>query len=354
MRRIAITPTDRFRRCVVVPDVAPNLSGKVSDRGEDAAREQIPFDLGKPELDLVEPRGIGRREMQPHVRMLEQEGAHGLGLMRREIVRDHVNLPPLGLAGHDVTEEFDKRGAGVSRHCLTEHLARLRVQRGEERQRAVAVVLEAMSLGSAGREWQHGIETVQRLNGRLLVDGKDRGVVGRIDVQADHLGGLQLEVGIIRLHVAFEAMRLKAGALPRFRHEVVMNLEHASQFPSTPVCAAIGRRLLRLRQNARFHRGRQDRRRLPAIPRPQAVHPIGQKATAPPIDVVAIARDRRFNSRVRVAIRQHQNHPRTARVFGSDLEAAYTAFELGSFIGRQRQRHMAPNSTSTASVSTSH
>ncbi len=169
-------------------------------------------------------------EMQPHVRMLKQEGANGLGLMGREIVRDHVNRAPRRLTGHDVAKEFDKGGAGVARHCLPEHLARLRVQRGEERQRAMPVVLESVSLGAAGRERQHGIEAVQRLDGRLLVDVKDRRVFRRIDVQADHVGGLRLEVGIVRLHVALEPVRLEARALPRFRHEVVMNLEHAPQW----------------------------------------------------------------------------------------------------------------------------
>ena len=124
-----------------------------------------------------------------------------------------------------------------------------------------------------------------------------------------------------------------------------MNPEHAPQFAGTPVRTAVRRRLLRLRQDARFHGRRQDRRRLPAIPRPQALQPIGQEPAAPPIDVVPIARDRRFNGRVRVAIRQHQNHPRAARVLSPDLETADAAFELGAFIGRQRQRHMAPDST---------
>ena len=65
--------------------------------------------------------------------MREQEGAHGLGLMGREIVRNHVNLAPLRLAGHDfLTEEVDQRRAGVSRHRVPEHLARLGIQCGEE------------------------------------------------------------------------------------------------------------------------------------------------------------------------------------------------------------------------------
>ena len=83
MRRVAITPADRFRRLVVVPDIAANLPREVSHGREDAAREEIPFDLGKPEFDLVEPRGIRRREVQVHGRMVEQKGADRLGLVLR-------------------------------------------------------------------------------------------------------------------------------------------------------------------------------------------------------------------------------------------------------------------------------
>ena len=69
MRRIAIAPADRFRRLVVVPDVATNLAREVRDGREDAAGEEVAFDLRKPEFDLVEPRGIGRGEVEMHVGM---------------------------------------------------------------------------------------------------------------------------------------------------------------------------------------------------------------------------------------------------------------------------------------------
>src|SRR6266508_3414955 len=110
--------------------------------------------------------------MQPHVRMREQEGAHGLGLMRREIVGDHMNLSPLRLTGHDVAEKVDKGGAGVPRHGLTEDFTRLGIQGREERQRTVPVVFEAVSLGASGRKWQHRVKAVERLNGRFSSTAK--------------------------------------------------------------------------------------------------------------------------------------------------------------------------------------
>ena len=114
MRGVAVAPANRFRRLVVVPDVTTNLAREVRDRGEDAAREQIAFDLRKPEFDLIEPGRVGRREMQMDVRVREEKGPHGLGLVRRQIVGNHVNLSSLRLRGHDVAEELDKGGTGMT------------------------------------------------------------------------------------------------------------------------------------------------------------------------------------------------------------------------------------------------
>src|SRR5687767_7559520 len=115
MRRVSIAPTDRFRRLVVMTDIPSDLAREIRDRGEDAAGEQVALDFGEPEFHLIQPRRIRRREVQPHVRVRDQERAYGLRLMCREVIDNHVDLAPLGLAGDDLTEELDKGGAGVTR-----------------------------------------------------------------------------------------------------------------------------------------------------------------------------------------------------------------------------------------------
>jgi hypothetical protein len=42
--------------------------------------DDLAFDLGKPDLDLVEPRGIRRGEMKLHARMLLEEVSNELCL----------------------------------------------------------------------------------------------------------------------------------------------------------------------------------------------------------------------------------------------------------------------------------
>jgi hypothetical protein len=214
--------------------------------------------------------------------------------------------------------------------------------------------IQSRAARHAGRQRQHRIQTVECLDRRFLIDREHRGVVRRIDVQADHVGRFLFEVGIVRRHVALEPMRLQARALPRFADEIVVNLQQAPKLAGTPMGAAVRRRLPGLLQHASFHRRGQDCGRRPAISRAEPLQPAGEKPPSPPVDVVAVARDRRFDRRVRFAVSQHQDHPSAARILRSDFEAAHTSLKFSAFVACQCQRHMARQRTSTSSVSTVH
>jgi hypothetical protein len=49
---------------VVVTDVLHEFSSQLGDGSERAARDDITLDLAEPLLDLVEPRRVGRSEVQ--------------------------------------------------------------------------------------------------------------------------------------------------------------------------------------------------------------------------------------------------------------------------------------------------
>src|SRR5208282_4019732 len=81
-------------------------------------------------------------------------------------------------------------------------------------ERAVAVVLEAVAFGASGRERQDGIETIQGLNGGLLIDAEHGRVLRRAQIEAEDVGGFGFELGIVAGQVAFETVRLQARFLP--------------------------------------------------------------------------------------------------------------------------------------------
>src|SRR3954465_7820309 len=106
---VCVRPSDGLRGLVVVADVLHDLPPQISHRGEDAPRGKVAFNFRKPELNLIEPRRVRRREMKVHIGMLRQERSDLLGLVRGEIVENEMQRAVGGLRRGDLAPE---RGAG--------------------------------------------------------------------------------------------------------------------------------------------------------------------------------------------------------------------------------------------------
>ena len=98
---IPISPAEGCGGFVVLPDVTDQLSGEVGCRSEDSASDDIALDFGKPDLDLIEPTGIGRGVVDPNRWIGLEELENMLGFMCAQVVGDDVNLSAVGLAGDD-------------------------------------------------------------------------------------------------------------------------------------------------------------------------------------------------------------------------------------------------------------
>src|ERR1035437_8043476 len=95
-------------------DVAAEFASQVGNRGEDAACDDLAFDLGEPDLDLIEPGRVRGREVKPDLRMLLEELADRLSFVRGEIVEDDVNLLPRRAQGYDLLQKGDELAAGMA------------------------------------------------------------------------------------------------------------------------------------------------------------------------------------------------------------------------------------------------
>lgn len=98
---------------IVEADVAHQLSGQVGDGGEDASGNDVALDFGEDQLDLVEPGGVGRDEMDPDVGVGLKEAINELGLVGGEVVGDHVDLAAARLLSNQHLEELDELFATV-------------------------------------------------------------------------------------------------------------------------------------------------------------------------------------------------------------------------------------------------
>ena len=129
MISIPVSPAEGCGGFVVLPDVTDQLSGEVGCRSEDSASDDIALDFGKPDLDLIEPTGIGRGVVDPNRWIGLEELENMLGFMCAQVVGDDVKLSAIRLAGGDLAEKADKLGTGMPSAGLTHDVAGASVQR---------------------------------------------------------------------------------------------------------------------------------------------------------------------------------------------------------------------------------
>ena len=144
-----------------------------------------------------------------------------LGFMGREIIGDDVDLASQRLGGYDLGQKVDEFGAGMALSGLRKDFSAAGIKGCVQRKGAVAVILKAMSLGSARRKRQNRIQAVQGLDGRLFVHAKDDGMIRRVQIEADNVRGLLLEVGILAQQVTAQPVRLKTVASPNPRSRLL-------------------------------------------------------------------------------------------------------------------------------------
>ena len=92
--------------------------------------DRVPLQLAEPASDLIQPGGIGRREVPSHAGVLHD-----------------VHLAAGRLGGDHLFQERDEFLAGMALAGLPS----MRSQRSIQRQRSVAIIFESMLLGPTGR-----------------------------------------------------------------------------------------------------------------------------------------------------------------------------------------------------------
>src|SRR6266481_4431938 len=193
--------------------------------------------------------------MDPDVAMTIDKLPDSGGAMGREIICANVDLLALGKAGHDLFQKSNKFRTGVTRRGLAQHLTGFGVERGVERKGAVTVVLKTVSLGSSGGERQHGIQSVQSLNGALFVDAKDSRINWRLQIQANDISSFGFKIRVVAGHVAAKAVGLQSCFGQNTGYSRMVGAKFGRQLPSTPVRRAILGFLSGRRQNLSFELG---------------------------------------------------------------------------------------------------
>ena len=178
------------------------------------------------------------------------------------------------------------------------------------------VVLEAVAFGASRRERQDGIETIQGLNGGLLIDAEHGRVLRRVQIEAEDVGGFAFELGIVAGHVAFETVRLQARFLPNAMHGVFADAQHGGQFAATPVRGPVAGFSPRGRQDAGAQSGSQHTGLLAGMIGVQSLESVLPEALLPANDGGRRGLELSLDRVEGRAFRQHQNQLGAKHVSG--------------------------------------
>ena len=110
-------PHKGLRRGVVRVDEGPNGVFEFHNAAKDASAYLLVRELGKPPLDEIEPRPVGRREVDVKPWPLGQPALNQRGLVRAVVVQNEMD----GHGGVDRTEELARLDRAVAAMELADY-----------------------------------------------------------------------------------------------------------------------------------------------------------------------------------------------------------------------------------------
>src|SRR5690606_12926842 len=184
-----------------------DLALEVCHRVERATANRLSRDQRKPALNLVQPRAVGRREVQMEARPTGEPGLHSGVLVGPVVVADQMHVEMLGYIGLNVPQERQELLMTVLGLALRKYGAVGYVERREQRRRAVAHVVVSDALDVAKPHRQHWLGALERLTLTLLIDTQNQRMIGRVQIQPDDVAHLLDEERIVRELEALRAVR---------------------------------------------------------------------------------------------------------------------------------------------------
>ena len=210
---------------------------------------------------------------------LANQSRISLVLWRAAVVHDEVDVEVGRHVALDRVEELAELLRAVAGHAFADDRSGLHVERGEQRGRAVPLVVVGAPLGLAGPHRQQRLGAVQRLDLAFLVDAEHHGALRRVEIEPDDVAHLLHEQRIGRELEGLDAVRLQAEGAPDAMHgrgRMADRLGHGARGSSA--CARSGA------SPASCGSCRRSRRRRSGAARPGAARrrgrPSGARRTA--------------------------------------------------------------------------
>ena len=200
-----------------------------------AAAQLLVRQLGEPSLHETQPRPVRGCEMDVKPWTLGEPVPNERCFMRAVVVHDDVHVEVTRDFRLDQIEELAELDRAMTLMKLRDDLTGLRVERGEQRGRAVPIVVMCAALHLAGPHRQERLRAVQRLDLGFFVDAEYRRVLRRIQIQPHDVTHLFHEQRVGRQLERLAPMRLQAERTPDPIDGHATQVQRLGHVPGAPV-----------------------------------------------------------------------------------------------------------------------
>src|SRR5262245_2095075 len=163
-----------------------------------------------------------------------------------EVVEDDVKLA-IREDGNNAVHEAEELDTTAPLGMRRNDSSSSHFERGEQGRGAVPLVVVALAgQGASVRQLQIALRPFQGLDRRLFVDTENNRLGGRIDIEADHIGGFRRELGVVALAPGFAGGKVDI-VLAQEAPDVLNVARGWSLSPPRPCSAKRRRQLLTMR-----------------------------------------------------------------------------------------------------------
>lgn len=324
--------------CIGNRDVVPDGGLEGSDAGMHAPAQLAFGEQREPALHQIDPGGAGGREVQMEARPLQQPLADQGRFMRAIVVEDQMHVQLCGDRRLNRVEELPELSRPMPLMELPNDAAGFDFQGGEERGRAMAMVVMGPTLNLSRAHRQQGARAVQGLNLGFLIHAQDQRFVGGMQVEPHNITHLLNKQRVGRQLERLGAVRLQAEGPPDALHRTPAHPARLRHSAGAPMRRVGGRRLQSLGDNPFHGRIRHRAWGTGAGLIQQPIEAVDEKALPPFADRLRRHTDGTGDGEIRLPLGTGQNNPGPLRQRLSGFRAARPLLQGLSFGRRQGQR----------------
>ncbi len=204
----------------------------------------------EPTLHLVDPGGVGRREMEMKPCVAKKPAPDEWSLMGPVVVEDKMDVEVDRHLAVNAVEKAPEFNGAMSSMSLTDDLAGRDVKCGKQRRGAMSSVVMSPTLGCARTHREDRLSAVQRLDLALLVDTEHERSFGWAQVEADNVSYLLDKLRVVGESEGLGSVRLQTEGVPDPQDARIADAAGGGHAAGTPMSGITWSRFQSLHDNS--------------------------------------------------------------------------------------------------------